>query len=383
MLMPYLFSKPVMWVLFLGVFSYMVVLQCTVYYGGQYLPSTPSYTTCEGSTKHIAFNGTKSQQQKLLDSGMNTFVDDDDYEPPPQTTEPSLLLSASPASSSDGHHVAYHQRPNDFVDVLADCLHSNSTCHIIYRHVGKTGGTGVQAFFWKLLGLPMRDTCCSARMRRRFMNNTRDYCAQAFQSYEVIDGFGTMVKVCDDRYYKKPSRDQMILSNFQDDPRQGWQPHRLIVLTTLREPIERLLSKIHQICNKNLKSRSQKVLAACQRCDFAQDEDMWMQWAREQGSLEDRVIVQQTRGPLHKYPHLWLDVSDLNAMIHQLRPRFSQQQQQEVFDWYFSQKHNPEKLNNCRFSMDSSLIKGLNESKAIYKDFLTGRLWEKYNSSKW
>lgn len=277
--------------------------------------------------------------------------------------------SSSEQSAANEHHIAFHLRDNDFVQEVADCLHSNSTCHIIYRHVGKTGGTGIQNFFWKLLDIPSRDTCCNHKMIQNFRNDSADYCAQPFQSYEVFAGFDRMVQTCDEEHYQRTETNGRINNQVS--------AHRLIILTTLREPAERLLSKIHQWCNKNIEKRDPEFTAACQRCNFVEDEDRWMKIAREQGSKEDRVMVKQSLGSLYDYPHLWLDLSDINTMIRQLRSHFSQPQHQAVFDWYFGQQHNPESFTTCRFLLDSGLFKGLGESKAVYKDFLTGRLWQK------
>eukprot|EP00529_Nitzschia_sp_RCC80_P030438 CAMPEP_0113464998 /NCGR_PEP_ID=MMETSP0014_2-20120614/13501_1 /TAXON_ID=2857 /ORGANISM="Nitzschia sp." /LENGTH=301 /DNA_ID=CAMNT_0000357119 /DNA_START=522 /DNA_END=1424 /DNA_ORIENTATION=+ /assembly_acc=CAM_ASM_000159 len=233
----------------------------------------------------------------------------------------SSSLSFEPSRSD--HHVAFHLRPDDFIDQLADCLEFSSNCHIIYRHVGKTGGTGLQEFFWKLLVIRHRDSCCEQRMTRRFFQNTSDFCAQRFQSYEVTDGFDTMVKECDEHYYKKSS-------SSSSEAR-----HRLIVLTTLREPAERYLSKVHQWCNKHLEQRSPDFQAACGRCNFVDDMDIWMGIAEDQGLREDRLLVEQTRGSLYNYPHLWLDVSDMTTMMRRLESHFIEPHQhvKSVFDW--------------------------------------------------
>jgi hypothetical protein len=54
---------------------------------------------------------------------------------------------------------------------------------------------------------------------------------------------------------------------------------RGVILSTFREPIQRTLSYIHQICNKNMRWRNRKTRAACARCSYDLDRDYWEGWA--------------------------------------------------------------------------------------------------------
>ena len=88
-------------------------------------------------------------------------------------------------------------------------------------------------------------------------------------------------------------------------------------------------------------------------------------------------IRRQSSSGLEVFDHYWLDMADPNNMIRDLSERLSVRSFRfsDAFSKYRGQKHNTEKLVNCSFGFPTQMMHALKPSKAIYKDFLLGRIW--------
>jgi hypothetical protein len=260
-----------------------------------------------------------------------------------EETKSEVAASATPVT------LIYHSQPSEFSRGLSSCM-LDPSCHILYQHVQKTGGQGVENLFFSIFG-HRYDACCGGDMLDRFRRNTKSFCLYPFSSYEVIRGFDEIVNTCNEKFYKQ-------------------KDHRLVILTSIREPLDLTLSAIHQTCNKRWRKRDDRVKAACEACSFEQDEGYWM---RHPGRTVDdySMVLRQAIGTLKEFDHYWVDTVDLSTMFKDLQlglhPLYEKQ-----FTAYFKTKHNPEKLDRCEFSMHSKMINKLRPSSTFYRNFTRG-----------
>ena len=263
---------------------------------------------------------------------------------------------ASTGSKNASRNTAFHLQPEWFITQLEECVLDapSKKCHIMYQHVGKTGGKGVEYLFFGLLG-HKRIACCSSRMKEKFYENTSNYCPNPFQSFEVIDGFDQMVHQCNNDFYKNSPNNTKV-----------------ILLTSVREPIGRVLSHIHQACNKNWQFKTNETTKeVCTACNFETHTEFWMKFPRAANGLYN-VIRHQSTQSLQMFDHLYVDMVDLNKMATMLSERLSplNDHYTEVFQKYFNKKHNPEKLDHCSFGLKSPMIKALKPAIETYREFV-------------
>jgi hypothetical protein len=89
-------------------------------------------------------------------------------------------------------------------------------------------------------------SCCGPYVVAQFRKFKNDKCAAAFSTYQI-----------DSALFR-----DMIVPTCQALTR------KVVALVTYRDPVSRLVSWVHQTCNKNLNSRSPSVQTACARCDY-------------------------------------------------------------------------------------------------------------------
>ena len=277
--------------------------------------------------------------------------------PAPQLCDSTVKShqGASTGTKPASRNTAFHLQPESFITQLEECILNapSKKCHIMYQHVSKTGGKGVEFLFFGLT--KHRNTaCCGNRAKARFYKNPSKHCPHPFQSFEVIEGFDQMVHTCNNDFYKK-------------------SPHnpKVIVLIPLREPISRTLSRIHQRCNKGWDVKDDETKAFCTACSFEKHSDYWMKYP-SYVNQDYKTIQNQSTQSLQMFDHLYIDTVDLNKMATMLSERLSpvNDHYAKVFQEYFNQKHNPEKLTHCSFGINSPMMKALKPAIEIYREFV-------------
>lgn len=278
-------------------------------------------------------------------------------------------LTTSTVLSKQRHskNIAYHLEPERFIEGLANCMldawdkKSPRRCNLMFQHQYKSGGTTIEYIFYKLYG--MKDLsgfgCCQEDMLKRFYDNPRLYCQRKFQSYEVIDGFDGMVHKCQDSFYR------------------FWHNHTVIVLTSMREPTSRTLSRIHHTCNKNWDLRSEETKAKCTTCKYEDDPDYWMTYPADINKNAE-TVRNQTMGSLKGFDHYWIDNMDLTPMLKDLFDFLSSRHplDSDVLESTRERQINTEKLDKCSFGLTSEMVKELTPARTLYKQFLQGSMWE-------
>jgi hypothetical protein len=217
----------------------------------------------------------------------------------------------------------------------------------------------------KVHGDRMFHPCCDDKLMGNFLSSPDKFCLASFQSYQVLPSkFPTILETCQ-RVYEK----------------QNVTNHRMQLLVSIREPISRTLSFIHQQCNRNGRRRPKELLQACNRCNFDQDKDVWLGFAdRTNKEYEDihslmasRVIMDaDEKEPLkinRSIPVLALDLDDLSPFFQELKGILP-----DTHNNRFHRKStfNKEELDRCNFHMSSEMIKALSKSTRSYRNLTLG-----------
>jgi len=171
--------------------------------------------------------------------------------------------------------------PNQFAETIADCI-LDKKCHIFFRHIGKTGGTTIQ-YRMRAIEPHHHKSCCGERMMNTFESKNVSFCQANFSSYQInAHYFETVISEC-------------MQMNPDDE--------RAIALMSFREPIQRCLSNIHQLCNKHPKKRTTEFLEACDRCSYDSDTDFW-----------DKHIQKENKSYEGMYKTTKLDINNVQMM---------------------------------------------------------------------
>jgi hypothetical protein len=201
---------------------------------------------------------------------------------------------------NDKHHlpdrIYYAHEPIRFTTEFARCARERQ-CKLLYWHVQKTGGTYLASRLYKIInrvkgqdGYNSKEWCCHEDfMKRKFRTNTTKYCTMEFGVYEVRPWqYREVVETCR-RQQSTPtppqqrrtvtSSENMNITRYyytSSDNNNHSQSTRLehIGLITIREPLERTLSQIHQQCNVHRSHLKPKEREICNRCQYTNNNDV-------------------------------------------------------------------------------------------------------------
>jgi hypothetical protein len=160
----------------------------------------------------------------------------------------------------------YYHSPETFLRKFTECLFEGDYCHVLYWHVQKTGGSFLASRLYPVYNLGewynSREWCCNGKfMKNEFWPNVTKFCSKKLGVYEVRpEEYLEVVQACQD------FRENHF--NASETKR-----HRYIGLTSVREPIQRSLSAIHQRCNVHSSKLDQKTREICERCSYEEVAD--------------------------------------------------------------------------------------------------------------
>jgi hypothetical protein len=242
-----------------------------------------------------------------------------------------------------GMTINFHLYPNKFVKELTDCF-NDTDCRMYYYHFQKSGGTGVEEWMARIFP-PALPSCCGATQMKRFRDAPDKFCKAKFSSYQVGS------------------------SHFLDEimptciEKTG---ARAVVLVSFRESIQRTLSYIHQMCNKNFQARSNLTKRACRRCSYERDKIFWDNLVQNANShyLE---LLDVASAQISNTTVLSVDAMDLSALYRDL---FATSGHAEFIN--MSLNHNPEKTTICNFGFKSEMFRGLRMSTEVYRNLTLG-----------
>lgn len=260
--------------------------------------------------------------------------------------EPLRPADEAPCNRSRrGGALNYFIQPDTFVNTFARCIRDDN-CRIYYQHVGKTGGTTIEARMFGLFPVSFdHKSCCASSMVERFQKHKDQFCKAKFTSYQVLgDVFEGILSECE------PSSDG------------GWS----IALTSFREPIQRALSSIHRTCNKELGKRSGEKMEACLRCSYDDDKDIWDKHVQKTNKMY-KGVAYTSRIRMPNVRIMTIDTVDIDAFFEKLQADMSPK-----WNVSLSVVKNAEKVGTCSFGMKSPIFKALAESEAIYRNLTLG-----------
>jgi hypothetical protein len=278
-----------------------------------------------------------------------------------------MRLSALPTVQRTGEtksvvtksYLTFTSSPPTFVDAVVNCILSD-TCHILYHHVQKTGGSSVASRLFPVVDhreYNSSEWCCNEKLLDRFRLNPHEYCSRKLSVYEVkASQYHEIMETCKHLY---PS-------------------HEYLALISIREPIQRTLSMIHHQCNKNFDHKNEKEQSVCSNCTYTPESAwFWDQFTIQTNTiymeLLDMVQTDTRHRQLHHLPTklTWLFLD--NFMIDPFLDLFRQTMKVNLTHG----KSNKENTHVCNFGMTSSMMKELRRSQMIYASLVGGYMPER------
>ena len=198
-----------------------------------------------------------STSTKLLELDQNS----NPQERRQQQEEEAYSNSNSNSKNSYYDIVLYPQNRKFVIETILKCWDlqqqqqpssTKKNCHLMYHHLPKTGGTYIASKLFPMFENGTRyksnEWCCHEILMEKFYNNTQEYCTQKrIGIYEVWgDEYYEVLETCRKLY-----------------------PQELYVgLISIREPIQRTLSLIHQQCNSGYSKKNSLYQEYCRNCTY-------------------------------------------------------------------------------------------------------------------
>lgn len=192
----------------------------------------------------------------------------------------------SPPTSPHPLKIFAHD-PDRFSASFLQCAFHSPGCHIHYHHVQKTGGSRLASRLHPVLSDPRGEKyeskkwCCGIPMMDRFHENVELYCEKLkFGIYEVLGPqFADVVNTCMD--YQS--------NNTNTGGRKSEENDEIVVLMTIREPIQLTLSQIHHQCNKNFQKKSKEEKIICKQCSFESNPDYFLKYVKQTNNVYEGI----------------------------------------------------------------------------------------------
>ena len=276
--------------------------------------------------------------------------------------------------------ITYVQTPDTFLETVQSC-EEDEHCRLFLHHVFKTGGTTIEKNMAVLWNQTVGNTCCNEKRMEVFREKRDYYCGESkFSSYQVpAEDIVRVVNECVNR-------------NVSD---KSLPEHRAVVLTTFREPIQMLMSfvsisepvssavaivaatltpvlslfpcQIHQVCNRNAKWRTQRVLDACKACKYEEYTDVW-----------DNIILSVTDQLESAWKVSRMFVHDVGlSFVLPDTTRVLALDSSDITDFFgrFKPEHQLKNINledtkTCNFRMPSEMPRKLVHAQKLYRQLI-------------
>jgi hypothetical protein len=299
----------------------------------------------------------------------------------------------------------YHLQSTKFVNEILDCL-QDIDCTIQFLHHGKTGGSDIEKKFYQLTS--KADSAVRAHIPGRYCGNKsfpgggecvaeyfrkhiKNYCESKFFSLETNTHFflNQVVPTC----MQHRQQQYQFLNITTTKPRS-------VLLSSYREPIERLISHIHQLCNKNMHARDNETQQMCARCSYSNDDIIfWNRYANASNSLYDNMLhfarsslsssSFASSAELENIKVLMIDTSDLTSLYNQMNTMAKERMSKNMFldgnrghqRWVvgplvkgIGRTTNKERVQICDFGIHSALIRQIRYSSEVYRNLTLGEI---------
>ena len=243
-------------------------------------------------------------------------------------------------STTRSKNINFRLEPTEFVSELMNCF-DDDKCRIYFYHFGKSGGSGLENRMFKVFP-PYQDSFMRGKLLKQFREEPRKLCLAKFSSYQVSspEFVNTIIPTC----------------------MKETGGSRAIILVSFREPIQRSLSFIHQMCNKYQRNRSPETRQACSRCSYDLDPAFWNE--RMQNCNQEYVDLQtMINTKTANTSILSVDMVDLSFLYEKLFLATNHQAFQQ-------QPHttNAEAVQRCNFGFKSEMFRNLATSSEVYRN---------------
>lgn len=249
------------------------------------------------------------------------------------------LLTNETLSTTRSKTINFRLEPTEFVSEVTNCFNDDN-CRIYYYHFGKSGGSGLENRMFKVFP-PYQDSFMRGKLLKQFQEEPRRFCLAKFSSFQVPspDFADTIIPTC-----MKESGGS-----------------RAIILVSFREPIQRSLSFIHQMCNKYQRHRSKETRQACSRCSYEHDPAFWKEhiqsFNQDYVDLQAMVNTKTTNASV-----LSVDMVDLSLLYEKLFVATKHQAFRQP------ETTNAEATQRCNFGFKSEMFRGLATSSEVYRN---------------
>jgi hypothetical protein len=248
--------------------------------------------------------------------------------------------------------------PHEVVQTFATCV-MRKQCHILYWHIQKTGGTNLADRLYFMNGYPYKSKywCCHEDfIQSKFRPNPYQHCNKKMSVYEV-----------------RPHQYQEVLRTCQSLP--SLENETFVGLVTLREPLQRTISDIHQRCNVHPEQLDNATREICQRCNYTADRVFYDKVAHTTNTIFEGIhdiILNDT----FQLPLLLLDSVDIDAFLSGVEQVAEQRlhlsghlPRNETFHFRLGRSNSQESYQEkvCDFGMTSSMMKQHAKSLQIYR----------------
>lgn len=262
--------------------------------------------------------------------------------------------------------ILYSIEKDRFVDKFVSCA-VKKTCHILYWHIQKTGGTYVATRLYygmNKVGYNSREWCChDSFMTKRFRPNPEEYCSRKMGVYEVRSHhFTEVIETC----HNTSTTDN----------------HTFLGVISVREPLEQTMSAIHQQCNVHSGALEEPFRSICERCSYSGNDTAFFDritnhtneiFLGVQTVIEDRTL---------EIPILILDNVDISDFFQRVESRATDVLRMSGFFSADEAFHFPSGRSNaqdkvpdrlCDFAMPVTMMKHHATSLGLYRWIIQAR----------
>ena len=256
--------------------------------------------------------------------------------------------------------ILYSMQKDKFVEKFASCA-ADQKCHILYWHVQKTGGTYLASrLYYQMnrVAYKSKEWCCHDEfMTNRFRPNPEAYCSREMGVYEVQPiEFAEVIETC--------RRTASSNSN------------TFLGLISVREPLERTISAIHQKCNVHTLRLEEPTRSVCERCSYSGNDSDFFDRVTNRTNEFYQGMKSIINNATLDIPILILDNADISDFVYSIEmhatkilKRGNYLADNETFH-FPSGKSNaqdkvPKKL--CEFGMPATMMKHHATSLEVYR----------------
>lgn len=277
--------------------------------------------------------------------------------------------NVQPVTRSNADRLSYHEAPDVLVKEISDCIFDQRYCHVLYWHVQKTGGSYISSKLYPAFNRESyhsKEWCCNDKfMKQAFWPNTSMYCAKRMGVYEV-----------------RPEDYKKVLQECTNLARVGpksTKQHRYIGMISIREPIQRTHSGIHQRCNVHTSKLDNKTHDICERCTYDGDDKGFYEKIVNDTNLVYKGMQGILSDPEIDIPLYVIDNDDIDAFFTQLEESIAHHLNRAglslpngTFQFPSGNANAEAKQKLCNFGMPSSLMKQHQPALQAYHWFWSG-----------